>query len=278
MTEDEIKAIVIKYGHINPTKPQISLHKNREIHCVDKSHMVPSSDTIPILNDACIKHIHSIVGTLLYYGRTVYNKLLVGLIYLSIQKSTATKLTDAAANQLLDYVTTYPSDGTTYRASGMILAAHSDDGFNNKSKARSQSGAHIFLSKNDPLPRFNSPVLTVAQIINFVMYSEADTEIGGLSITVKEMVPLHQKFIEMGWPQPPYPIKTDNTTATVVVNNTIFQKKMKMMNTCFYWLCCQKRQYQFSFYWDAGSKKWDNYRTNNHYLEYHEAHRPTHAG
>ena len=55
----------------------------------------------------------------------------------------------------------------------MILAAHADAGFINKSKDRSRSGAHIFISEKYPKPKTNSPVLTMAQIIKYAMESEA---------------------------------------------------------------------------------------------------------
>ena len=67
----------------------------------------------------------------------------------------------------------------------MILAAHSDAGFNNKSKARSRAGYHILLSENDPTPEWNSPILTITQIIKFVMSSAAEAELGALYITAK---------------------------------------------------------------------------------------------
>ena len=97
----------------------------------------------------------------------------------------ATEATDAAVSQLLDYVATYPNDGTIYRSSNMVLAAHSDAGFNNESKGHSRAGAHIFLSENDPEPKWNGPVLTVAKIIKFVMSSAAEAEMGALYETEK---------------------------------------------------------------------------------------------
>ena len=71
----------------------------------------------------------------------------------------------------------------------MVLAAHSDAGFNNESKGRSRAGAHIFLSENDQEPKWNGPVLTVAKIIKFVMSSAAEAEMGALYETAKELVP-----------------------------------------------------------------------------------------
>ncbi len=102
-------------------------------------------------------------------------------------------------------------DGTTYCAGNMILCAHANAGFNNKSKGRSRAGAHIFISKNVPFPKHNESILSISQIMKFVMSSAADPELGALYTTAKEMVPLRQTLIEMGWPQPCTPIQMDNS-------------------------------------------------------------------
>ena len=77
----------------------------------------------------------------------------------------------------------------------MILASHSDAGFNNESKARSRAGDHIFLSENYSTPKWNGVILTISQIIRFVMSSAAEAELGALYITAKEMVPIRQTLI-----------------------------------------------------------------------------------
>ena len=72
-----------------------------------------------------------IVGELLYYACAFNNKILVDLSVIGDQQAAATEQTTAAIDQLLGHVVTYPNDGITYRASDMVLAAHSDAGFNN---------------------------------------------------------------------------------------------------------------------------------------------------
>ena len=124
----------------------------------------------------------------------------------------------------------------------MILAYHSDTGFNNESKARSRAEGHIFLSENDPTPKWNRAILTIAQIINFVMSSGAEAELGAMYITANEMVPIRQTLIEMGWKQPQSPIQTDNSTSSVVVNKTIIQRQSKSMDFRFHWLRCSESQ------------------------------------
>ena len=124
--------------------------------------------------------MQGIVGALLYYARAVDNTLLVALNAIGTQQAAATEETYASVSKLLDYVATYPNNGTIYRSRDMVLAAHSDAGFNNESKGRSRDGAHIFLSENVPEPKWNGPILTITQIIKFVMSSAAEAELGAL--------------------------------------------------------------------------------------------------
>lgn len=160
----------------------------------------------------------------------------------------------------------------------MILAAHSDAAYLNVSKARSRAGAHIMLSEDIPIPAFNGPVLTLAQIIKFVASSAAEAELAGLYVCAKEMVPLRNSLVEMGWPQPKSPIQTDNTTALGVANKTIITKKMKSMDMRLWWLRCRESQGQFRYYWGPGTTNHADYPTKAHPDVYHESMRPTHAG
>ncbi len=103
----------------------------------------------------------------------------------------------------------------------MILCAHSNAGFLNETNSRSCAGAHILLTENEPFPRFNGAILSIAQIIKFVMASAAKSELAFLFVVAREMIPHRQTLISMGWPQPKSPIQTDNSTATGVTNKTI---------------------------------------------------------
>jgi hypothetical protein len=273
-----ISALLLKYDHPRPRKPQHAPHKHREIIYGAKEHLLPDDDTSPPLDTAGIKRIQGIVGSLLYYARAVDNKLLVALSTISSQQTAATQNTAAAVHQLLDYVATYPNDGITYRASSMILAAHSDASYLTEPGSRSRAGAHIFLSEDDPVPRHNMPVLTISQIIKYVMASAAEAELAALYITARELIPLRNALEEMGWTQPKTPIQTDNSTATGFVNDTIIQRRIKMIWMRLHWLRCREAQGQFRFYWDRGSANLADYSTKHHPPAYHLAHRPTHAG
>ena len=273
-----IDTLLLKYNHPRPKKPQHAPHKHREIVYGAKEQLVPDDDNSPPLDDTGVKRVQGIVGSLLYYARAVDNKLLATLSAISSQQAKATENTARAVNQLLDYVATYPSDGITFRASNMILAAHSDASYLTEPNARSRAGAHIFLTEDDPIPRQNGPVLTLSQIIKYVMASAAEAELAALYHTAREMIPLRNALDEMGWPQPKSPIQTDNSTATGFVHDTIIQRRIKMVWMRLHWLKCRAAQGQFRFYWDKGSSNMADYHTKHHPPAYHIAHRSTHAG
>ena len=169
-----------KYGHLTPKKPQYSPHKHRPIDYGATQQIVQPTDTSPPLNDKGIKSVQVIVGALLYVGISVKNKLLVALSAIGAQQAAETKETADAIEQLMDYVATYPDDGILYLKIYMILAAHADAGFINESKSMSRAAAHILLSENDPKPKLNGPVLTIAHIIKTVMATEAAAEMAAL--------------------------------------------------------------------------------------------------
>jgi hypothetical protein len=158
---------------------------------------------------------------------------LVALSAIAAQQSCATIATKQAVHPLLDYVATYPSNGIIYQASDMVLCAHSDAGFLNETNSCSHADAHIFLSDNEQFLRFNGAILSIAQIIKFVMASAAEAKLAALFITAREMIPHRQTLISMGWPQPKSPIQTDNSTAAGVTNKPIVPRRAKMVDMCF---------------------------------------------
>ena len=267
--DDYITNLRAKFEHIHPKKPQHSPYKHAPIIYGVKIQYAPDADDSAPLDKDGILRVQSIVGALLFYGRAVDNKLLVALSELGQQQAAATEATNDAITQLLYYVATYPSDGITFRASGMILAAHSDAAYLNVSKARSRAGAHVMLSEDVPVPAYNGPVLTVAQIIKNVMSSAAEAELAGLYICAKEMVPLRQTLAKMGWPQPKSPIQCDNSAAVGVANETIIPRKTKSMDMQFHWLRCRDSQGQFRYFWAPGSLNLGDYSTKNHPPIYH---------
>jgi hypothetical protein len=218
-----IKNLLIKFKHPCPSKHCLSPYKCIPISYGAKAQLTPKADASERLDEHRKCRIQEIVGSLLYYARAIDNKLLVALSAIAARQSYATVATEQAVHLLLDYVATYPADGIVYRSSDMILCAHTDAGFLNKTNSRSRAGAHIFLSENNPFPRFNRAILSIAQIIKYVMASAAESELAALFVTAREMIPHWQTLITMGWPQPKSPIQTNNSIAAGVTNKTIVQ-------------------------------------------------------
>jgi len=132
--KDYIANMLLRFGHKKPAKPQLSPHKHCEISYgarVQYTHEEAASNP---LNEEGVRRIQAIVGAALFYGRAVDNKLLVALNSIGTQQASATEATNEAIKQVLDYMSTYPDDGILYRVSNMVLAAHSDAGFNNETK------------------------------------------------------------------------------------------------------------------------------------------------
>jgi hypothetical protein len=59
---------------------------------------------------------------------------------------------------------------------------------------------------------------------------------------------------ELGHPQPPTPMQTDNKTAHDLLTNKIMPKALKAMDMRFHWLQCHKAQGQFRYYLRPGTQ------------------------
>ena len=85
----------------------------------------------------------------------------------------------------------------------------------------------MFLSENEPIPRWNRPILNIAKIMKYFLSSVAEAEMGDLFLTAKEMVPVIHTFTLMGWHQPPSPIQGDKSTTVGMTNSTPVPRKSK---------------------------------------------------
>jgi hypothetical protein len=81
--------------------------------------------------------IQKVTGSILYYARAVDPTVLMPLNDISTEQTNATGKTQAATNQLLDYLATHPDATIRYHTSDMILHIHSDASYLSVSNARS---------------------------------------------------------------------------------------------------------------------------------------------
>jgi hypothetical protein len=93
------------------------------------------------------------------------------------------------------------------------------------------------------------------------MSAAAEAEIESVFINAKEGAVLRTTLEELGHPQPPTPLETDNTTATGYSNSTIKQKCTKAMDMRFCWIKDRVKQGQFNVSWGPGYQNLENYFT-----------------
>ncbi len=142
----------------------------------------------PPLTGEEAKYVQEVAGTLLYYARAVDSTILPALSAIATKQANPMEKTSATIKQLLDYWAMQDKAVLAYKASNMILAVHSDAGYFNEKKLRSQAGGHFFLSNKDEFPPYNSAILIVATIIKAVMSLAAEAELGALYLNAKEAV------------------------------------------------------------------------------------------
>jgi hypothetical protein len=88
--------------------------------------------------------VQEVVGTLLYYARTVDSTTLPALSAIATKQTNPMEKMRATIKQLLDYCAMQDEAVLAYKASKMIIAVHSDAGYCNKKKLKSQAGGHFF--------------------------------------------------------------------------------------------------------------------------------------
>jgi hypothetical protein len=128
------------------------------------------------------KYVQQVTGKFNWYAWGVNGTLLMPISALTAQQAKPTQATMQQVQQFLNYAATKEPAVTTYRASDMVLAIHSNAGYLNEEGARSCAGGHHFLSENVATPSNNGAIYNKASIIKSVMSSTAKAEIGELYI------------------------------------------------------------------------------------------------
>ncbi len=279
---DYVPAALHKFRHDTPTSREDAPHKWTQPAYGAKIQYAPDLDSSTPLNKSQVTRLQQVIGTLLYYSIAVDPTMLVALGTIAAAQSNATDHTATAVVKLLNYAATNPDAVIRYKASGMTLYVHSDASYLSEPKAHSRAGGHFYLSDKpaDPAsapsqqPPNNGPLHTTSHILRNVMASAAESEVGALFVNSQEAIPLRYALEELGHPQPPTPVQTDNSTAAGYSNNTIKQKRSKAMDMRFSWLQCRERQRQFIIYWRPGSENLGDYHTKHHSASHHRKMRP----
>jgi predicted transposase YdaD len=74
----------------------------------------------------------------------------------------------------------------------------------------------------------------------------------------------------MGYPQPPTPVQTDNSTACGIANDNIKQQRSRAIDMRFYWVRDRVKQNQFHIYWGPGKLNLADYYSKHHPPVHHQ--------
>ena len=158
----------------------------------------------------------------------------------------------------------------------MILHIDSDAAYLVPLEAQSRAGGYQYLSSKAGT-LYNGPILALAKVIKNVMASAAEAELAALFMNAQEAVGLRNCLEAMGYKQPATPLKTDNSTANGIINNTMKQKRSKAIDVRFYWLRDRVKQGQFKVFWDSGKNNLADYYTKHHPPSHHKLMRSVHT-
>jgi hypothetical protein len=166
---------------------------------------------------------------------------------------------------------THPDATIRYHASDTILHIHSDASYLSVSNARSRLGGLFFLGNKSPeQDTLNRLILNVASVIKNVVASAAESEVGACFHNAQSGAPLRVTLAELEHTQPPTPLRTDNSTAFGILNETIKQKRSNAMDMRYHWLTNRVRQKQFDVYWRPGREHLGDYHTKHHSAQHHK--------
>ena len=272
-----IPKLLKKLNHIKPERPVHAPHKwavpiyGRHIQPstpIDASNSLPPSKT---------KLVQSVVGALLYYTRAVDPSMYPALNEISITQAYPTAQTLEKCNHLLDYVSWNPNATIRFHASDMILHVDSDAAYLVLPRARSRLAGHFFLGPDPTKTKVttsNGPLLTECKTIRHVVSSAAEAETAALFHNAQTARPIRYILTELGHPQPPTPLKTDNATANAFIHQTMRHKKSKSWDMRYWWLKENSAQSEFQIFWDKGVHNWADYFTKHFAPSVHKLLRP----
>ena len=213
-----------------------------------------------------------IAGTFLYITRAIDPTMLVALNDIGSKQASPTTDTIQNTKMLMDYAATQPDTVIWFHASDMCLHIDSDAAYLVQPKARNRAAGHFFRSDNPPsdnippTPSPNGPILAKCQTIRTVMASASESKNGAIFFNGQQTVPIHTSLTKMGHPQPPTPIKKDNTTSYGILTGNMRWKRSKAFDMRFQWMRCRIKKNQLCLYWQKG---------NGNLVDYFTKHLPT---
>jgi hypothetical protein len=138
-----VSNVLSKFQHNAPNHPQHTPSRYVTPVYAAKTQYTTKVETPPLTAKQCLT-IQKFTGSVLYYARAEDPTVLMPLNDIATEQTQATEKTQAATNQLLDYLATHPDATIRYHASDMILHIHGDASYLSVSHARSHLGGLFF--------------------------------------------------------------------------------------------------------------------------------------
>jgi hypothetical protein len=249
-----VSNVISKFQHDSPKHPQHTPSKYVTPVYGTKNQYATQYETPSLTAKQCL-NIQKVTGSVLYYARAVDPTVLMRITEIATEQTKATEKTQATTNQLLDYLATHPDAIICYHASYMILHNHSDASYLSVSNARSRLGGLFFCGDKPPLQdNLNDSIINVASVIKNVVASAAESEVGACFQNAQSGAPLRVTLTELGHIQLATPLRTDNSTAFDILNETITHKISKAMDMRYHWLTDRVHQKNLTFICDQGVK------------------------
>lgn len=281
-----IERALTRFQHPVPTRPENAPHPWITPTYGAKIQYAPDADTTQALPKKEITKIQEVLGTLLYYARAIDSTMLTAIGSLSSEQAKGTENTMKKITHLLNYCATHPEAKIRFNRSDMILHVESDASYLSETKARSRAAGYYYFStaprrpgkppsESDEAPPMNGAVNVISSILKEIVASAAEAELAALFYNAKEVVSIRNTLEEMGYPQPPTGIVTDNSTAAGIVNETVKQKRSKAMDMRFYWVRDKSNKGEIIVFWKKGSLNRADYFSKHHAPAHHTAIRPT---
>jgi hypothetical protein len=197
-----VSNVLSKFQHDAPKQPQHTPSRYVTPVYGAKTKYATKDETPPLMAKQCLT-IQKVTVSALYYARAMDPTFLMPLNDITTEQTKATEKTQAATNQLLDYLSTHPDATIRYHASDMILHIHSDASYLSVSNARIRLGG-LFLC-GDKYPQqdtLHESILNVASVIENVVASAAESEVGACFHNAQSGAPLRVTLTELGHTQP----------------------------------------------------------------------------
>jgi hypothetical protein len=144
-----VSKVLSKFQHDSPKHPQHTPSRYVTPVYGAKTQYATKDETPPLTSQQCLT-IQNVTGSVLHYARAVVSTVLMPLNDTATEQTKATEKTQAATNQMLDYLATHPDATIRYHASDKILHIHSDASYLSVSNARSRLRGLFFSWGTNP--------------------------------------------------------------------------------------------------------------------------------